>query len=246
MARVAEECQQLYPYSTTSFSIVYYDALDLNGTATTVTNAIAASPDQSIDILILNSGIYQIQAAIDTPIEKRREIMRVNFEAPVDLALELIQQDGWKQRGHGQLVVVASVMSKGPNSCSSTYCASKAALKNYFQTLSTEEWTWLRVNLVLPGATKTDMWEHTGTDVRPDEGTLMLPERVAELLLAAITGPYMLFYEGLDLQMHSPVLLFYGTLHSHSILLYKSYDWTSSAQSLGSLSNGRIGAFHHC
>jgi dehydrogenase/reductase SDR family protein 7B len=195
MEQVVNKCQSVATTTTTTFSIVPYDALDVEATKRTVQEAIDSCPTKSIDMLVLNSGTYQIQPALDTAPEERRRILRVNLEAPMELSQELIQQNQWKTRGHGHLVVISSVMAKGGLSLASTYAASKAALRTYFQCLSAEEFAWLRVNVVLPGATKTELWGQLEQDVHPDPGTLMTPERVAHLILKAVSGPYVLFYE---------------------------------------------------
>jgi short-subunit dehydrogenase len=202
MQQVVQNCRQGTTSKTgvaitTTFSIVPYDALDetANATQTTVQQAIDSSPTKFIDMLVLNSGTYQVQTALNTSSNERRQILRVNLEAPLELSQSLIDQNEWKQRGRGHLVVVSSIMAKGPQSLASTYAASKAAVKSYFQSLSTEEFSWLRVNLVLPGATRTELWDHLQQDIHPDPGTLMTPERVAQLMVKAISGPYGFFYE---------------------------------------------------
>ena len=64
MQQVIDECQSSSS-SPTTFSIVRYDAMDEESTASVVEDALMSTPDQSIDILILNSGIYQIKPATD-------------------------------------------------------------------------------------------------------------------------------------------------------------------------------------
>ena len=181
----------------TTFSVVPYDALDATTTEKTVQQAIESTPARSIDVLILNSGIYQLQPALEMTTEERRKLARVNLEAPIELSQALIQQDHWKERGRGHLVVVSSIMSKGPHSLCSFYAATKAGLRSYFQTLSLEEFDWLKVNMVLPGATASDMWKNSLDDetVQVDQSGMMTPERVAHLIVKAMAGPTFLFWE---------------------------------------------------
>jgi short-subunit dehydrogenase len=227
MQQVLRDCQQQQQQqqrsttttsttsTTTTFSIVPYDAMDTNTTTIVqvVQQAIESSPSQSIDMLILNSGIYQVQPAWKTSEQVRNQLFRVNVQAPIELSHTLMAQDQWKERGGasnirgrgGHLVVVSSIMAKGPQSLSSTYAATKAALRSYFQSLSTEEGEWLTVSMILPGATSTNLWKNhylqhdengedgsksSSTMIRPDTGSMMTPQRVAQLLVRAIVATH--------------------------------------------------------
>jgi short-subunit dehydrogenase len=191
---VLQECQQKFPESSTNLSIVRYDAMDSQTTQDTVLKAKQIS-DGGIDVLIMNCGVYQNKPALETSIAETNRITRINYLAPVELSNELILQDHWKERGHGHLVVSASVMAKGPFALCSSYAASKAALKNYFQTLSTEEFSWLKVQTVIIGGTKTNMWQSLNYDVhQPNDSALMDPDRVAHLMVRAISCPYWWFF----------------------------------------------------
>jgi len=182
----------------THVSIVPYDAEQKNATDAIVDSAIAFTGQNNIDIVILNAGIYQTKPALRTTQQEREKIMQVNFQAPADLAQSLIQRGRWKERGRGHIVVVASVMSHGPHGLSSTYAASKAALKSYFHSLSTEEYAWLRVDVACPGVTDTGLWDNSvqgGSIEGTKGGNMMQPDRVANLILTGVAGKYFLFYE---------------------------------------------------
>ena len=197
MRQVIQTCQQQSSSSSnTTFSIVPYDALEVDSTEFVVRQAIDSTPNQSIDMLVLNSGIYQVKPALETTADERRNLVRVNLEAPMDLSQALLKMDHWKERGHGHLVVISSIMAKGPHGLCTTYAATKAAIRSYFQTLSAEEFQWLRVNMVLPGATATEMWKTSyGDTVQVDQSSMMTPQRVAQLTTKAIAGPTLLFWE---------------------------------------------------
>lgn len=190
LEHVIQKCQQKFPTSSTQMVIVPYDAMDSNEQMMAVEKAMMLS-DGDIEILMLNSGIYQAKPAMDTSMEETRRITRVNYEAPVELAMELIRRNQWKDRGHGHIFVSASVMAKGPQALCSSYAASKSALRNYFQTLSTEEAGWLKVQVAILGGTKTNMWSNLHYDVhRPDDASLMDPDRVAELMVRAMSSRF--------------------------------------------------------
>lgn len=195
--RVRRECQQRHPGSPTVLSIVRYDATEVSSTKAVVREALEVAGEAGIDVLVLNSGVYQSKPAFETTIDETRRISLVNYEAPVDLSLTLMREDRWKERGYGHVVVSSSTTGKGPHALTSSYGASKAALKNFFQTLSTEEFTWLKVQVLILGGTKTDMWKNLEYNVKePDDASLMEPDRVAQLIVRAIATPYWwLFYE---------------------------------------------------
>lgn len=181
----------------TQLSIVPYDALQLDTVEETVQSALVIAKG-NIDILILNAGIYQLKPALQTTMSETRDILRVNFEAPVALATTLIHMNQWKTRRHGHIVVVTSLVARGAQSLTSSYAASKAALRNYMFTLSTEESSWLRVDVALPGATDTGLWNSLSSNTtveRAPEYVKMSPRRVAHLILTGASGPFWLFYE---------------------------------------------------
>jgi short-subunit dehydrogenase len=193
---VANKCKRETTNALTQVSIVPYDAASVDSLTPIVDSALAFAAAPGIDVLILNAGVYQTQLAMDASKEERDYITRVNYQAPVDLAHALMDRGRWKERGHGQIVVVSSIMSHGPQSLCSTYAASKAALKQYFHTLSTENHSWLRVDVACPGPTDTSFWQNSGGGTtQGTKGGKMTPERVARLILMGVTGPYWLFYE---------------------------------------------------
>lgn len=191
LEKVAEKCKEKIQ-ATTQVSIVPYDASDEAMTDPVVDSALASTGGK-IDVMILNAGVYQSKPALKTDKEERNWITRVNYQAPVDLTEALIKKGGWKKRGHGHIVVVASLMAHGPHGLSSTYAASKAALRSYFFSLSSEESSWLRVDVACPGFTDTGLWDNGPT--KPSKGAAMTPGRVAQLVLTGVAGPYLLFYE---------------------------------------------------
>ena len=221
LEQVTGDCQ-LSTNTTQKVSIVPYNALDANATLATVDRALsaaAAAGDSSsnnnnphIDLVFLNAGVFQSQPAMQTTQAERERIWRTNFVAPVDLADALLQ----RQRQHHDdnnhntktthLVIVSSIMSHGPHALSSTYGATKAALRNYFHSLAMEEGSWLRIDVACPASTATSLWNSlpynnnkessTSTNtIDPTTGSALSADRVAELIVSGVTGPYWLFYE---------------------------------------------------
>lgn len=92
------------------------------------------------------------------------------------------------------------------------YSASKHALRGYFHSLAAEEQSWLRVDVVLPGATDTGLWSgayHATTASNNDEEdgnsrqrllhadprSKMTVGRCAQLIVSSILGPSFLAHE---------------------------------------------------
>jgi NAD(P)-dependent dehydrogenase (short-subunit alcohol dehydrogenase family) len=108
-------------------------------------------------------------------------------------------------------------MAHGPHGLSSTYAATKAALRNYFHTLAMEEAVYyyhhngeesnrekqkngglLKITVALPGLTDTSMWQSLGQGAAaPTTGAAMTPNRVARLIItgALLGRPCFLFHE---------------------------------------------------
>ncbi len=161
-------------------------------------------------MLVLNAGRYQLGPALDTDLDAvAPELMRVNFVSPVLLSRKLIHADRWREDGRGHIVAVSSLMGRGTSPLNSVYSATKHALRAYFLALAAEERSWLRVDVVLPGAVDTGLWDGmTYSDIgRPDDGATRKPppraddrskmsvRRCARLIVSSMIGPNSLFYE---------------------------------------------------
>lgn len=208
---VADKCRSAASRTTTTpashpqtrVSIVPWDASNESSTAGIVPKALQAAGDKSkIDVLILNAGIFQSKPAVNTTKAERDRLFRVNYQAPVDVSAAIMDhwQTQWQQSSSskkqqqqaGHIVVVTSITAHGPHGLSSTYAATKAALRNYFQSVATENASWLRIDVACPAATDTAMFEKVG--VR-GVAAFLTPARVAQLIVAGAAGPAWMFYE---------------------------------------------------
>jgi dehydrogenase/reductase SDR family protein 7 len=166
-----------------------------------VTKALAAVGGGGLELLVLNAGRSQRQPAVDSDIQVTRDIMKLNFESTVELAMLVIQKDKWVQKEKGHIVVTSSVAGKLPVALSSSYAASKAALHGYFNSLRSE-FRWLRVDVVCPGpvATPIALAAHSTPAGKvhlqnEKNDNKMSVERFALLMLSGVKGPHWLFYE---------------------------------------------------
>ncbi|PVU91926.1 hypothetical protein BB561_004124 [Smittium simulii] len=95
-------------------------------------------------------------------------ILSVNFRAPVDIANSLLP---YLYRSRGSIVVVSSVAAIISAPTRSIYCASKAALNGYFQSLRQElSKHGVHVALVCPGTVDTDL-RSSAVDLSSDTNT---------------------------------------------------------------------------
>jgi len=172
-----------------------------------VQTALELSSSSGIDILVLNAGQYQLSPALETKIDEViPQLMQTNFIGPASLSQKLIQNDKWKERGYGHIVTVSSLMGRGASPLNSVYSSTKHALRSYFASLAAEERSWLRVDIVLPGATATNLWKSSSTSgitssnnspnqPHADDRSKMSVRRCAQLIISSMIGSNFLFYE---------------------------------------------------
>lgn len=117
--------------------------------------------DNDMDILVLNAGRGQLSPALLTDPSSTRELMDINYHAPVNLALSVIQQNSWKtnknKRQRGHIVVTSSVAAKLGTPLSSSYAGTKHAIHGFFSSLRSECDDWLRIDLPCPGPVSTNL-----------------------------------------------------------------------------------------
>lgn len=89
-----------------------------------------------IDIVIHNGGIAQNSLAINTTSEVQRRIMDVDFFSYTEITQYLLPH--FMERKSGHIVVVSGVLAKAPMPMRTSYCAAKAALHGYFDSLRGE------------------------------------------------------------------------------------------------------------
>ena len=166
-----------------------------------------AAHDQlgGIDILINNAGLGSSSPLAQTPEEEMIHLFEVNVFGPVRAMRAAIPY--LRQRGGGTIVNVGSIVSylalpaDGKSAVSSTYCATKFALRAY-TTAARAELMEANVHTILAvvGLTKTDFQESAfreqggvgaATERRRGilagmQGLAVSPDKVAERLIKAV------------------------------------------------------------
>lgn len=130
-----------------------------------------------IDLLIANAGVASTLAHANDweGRERTANIVDTNFYGAMHAALPVI--DRMRTRGHGHIALISSIAALRGMAISPAYCASKAALKAWGDSvrpvLARDN---IRVSIVLPGFVKTAM-----SDVFPgDKPFLWTAEKAAQ------------------------------------------------------------------
>jgi short-subunit dehydrogenase len=148
---------------------------------------------KGIDCLINNAGVSQRSLAIDTAFSVYRELMEVDFFAPVALTQALLPR--MIERRSGRIVVVSSVAGKIGAPLRTGYCAAKHACEGYFEALRSEvELAYgIGVSVIRPGSIRTAISANAltasgarfgRTDANIENG--MAPEAAAARVVAGL------------------------------------------------------------
>ncbi len=141
--------------------------------------------DASITALVNNAGTAVAGNTLDGDIEKIEQMVLLNVLAPTRLAKAAAV--AFAARKTGTIINIASVLALAPELLNGVYSGTKAFLLNLSQSLQIELAPHgVTVQAVLPGATRTEIWDHAGSsaDSLPAE---MLME-VDELVDASLKG----------------------------------------------------------
>lgn len=150
--------------------------------AETVQAFVAEQGITSIDRLIHNAGLGYFGEIPDQPPENIETLTAVNLRAPVALTHALLPY-----LTGGKVVFISSVVSSLPAPEYAVYAATKAALDGFAYNLHIELGDEVTVQLIHPGATRTDMHRKAGIPPeRMDTSKFPPPEQVAEQIAGAI------------------------------------------------------------
>jgi uncharacterized protein len=141
--------------------------------------------DQQITLLLNNAGMSVEGSLVGGDLNHLETMIQLNVVAPTRLAGAVAV--GFASRGQGTIINIASVLALAPELFNGAYSGTKAYLLNLSQALHQEiGQKGVRIQAVLPGATRTAIWEKSGTDVsKLPDGILM---EVDEMVDAALAG----------------------------------------------------------
>lgn len=149
-----------------------------------VGNAIAA--DERITLLVNNAGTSAVKPSIDLPVEAVHNQMDVNAKSVTHLSLAVLPN--FVKRNGGALINIGSVLSFFALPISTSYSATKAHVMLFTIGLRDElANSGVRVQLVLPASTDTEIWDVAGIGVQNlDPATVMSAEDCVDAALAGL------------------------------------------------------------
>jgi short-subunit dehydrogenase len=110
-------------------------------------------------------------------------MIRLNVVAPTRLAAAIVP--GFVARGHGTLINIGSAVALAPEWVNGAYSGTKAYVLNLSLKLQQElAGTGVRVQVVLPGALRTMLWEKGGIDISTLPPDILM--EAAEMVDAAL------------------------------------------------------------
>lgn len=170
--------------------VLPYDFRELSGI-----DALAASAWEALgglDIVYCNAGISQRTTVEDTSMDMIRQIMEINYFAPVSIAKAVLGP--MVARGGGHIAVTTSIAGRFGFPLRCGYSSSKSALYGFFETLQAEYYNkGIRVTIVCPGRVRTNISlraldkggkAHGQMDPGQDGG--MSADRAAQIIVRAI------------------------------------------------------------
>ena len=120
--------------------------------------------DTAITFFLNNAGIAAMTPHLETPVAVIEQLVTLNVVAATRLALAAGR--AFTKRKTGTIVNMASVVAVNPERFNAVYSGSKAYLLALSQALTRElNENGVTIQTVLPGATRTEIWERAGVDL---------------------------------------------------------------------------------
>ncbi len=171
--------------------IIAFEATDYAKLPDCVSEALAWKG--RIDVLVNNAGISQRSIALNTDFNVYRELMEIDFFAPLKLTQLVLPH--MVERKSGALIQIASVAGKIGAPLRSGYCAAKHALVGYSDALRAEvAQHGISVHVITPGFIKTDIARNAlrgdgnkhGSNARDPVDNGMDVDKAAGVILAGV------------------------------------------------------------
>ncbi|WP_085683457.1 MULTISPECIES: SDR family oxidoreductase [unclassified Pseudomonas] len=141
--------------------------------------------DSSISLLVNNAGVAVNGLLANADPDELEKLIQLNVTTLTRLAASAAA--AFTQAGRGTIINIASVVALFPERFNATYSASKAYVLSLTQSLNTElEGTGVKVQAVLPGVTRTEIWERSGFDTSGIPAEMVM--EAGEMVDAALSG----------------------------------------------------------
>jgi short-subunit dehydrogenase len=147
--------------------------------------------DSAITALVNNAGIAAAGKLLESDPDYLEQMIRLNVTALTRLALAAAT--GFVARGNGLIINIGSVVALAPELLNGTYSGTKAYVQNFSTSLKNElAGTGVTVQVVLPGATATPLWDKAGVPVHtlPAEWVMTTEDMVDASLAGLDQGEF--------------------------------------------------------
>jgi short-subunit dehydrogenase len=141
--------------------------------------------DAAIDILINNAGVALAGAFVEQDLDQVESMIALNIVSVTRLAH--VAAKAFAARDRGAIINISSVVGLAPELQMAVYGATKAYVTYFTQTLRLQLSPSIHLQAVLPGATRTELWDRSGIGGAEvlDPNTLM---EVDDMVDAALAG----------------------------------------------------------
>lgn len=141
--------------------------------------------DSSISLLVNNAGVAVDGLLANADLDQLERMIQLNVTAVTRLASAAAA--GFTRAGRGTIINIGSVVALFPERFNAAYSASKAYVLSMTQSLNAElEGTGVQVQAVLPGVTRTEIWERSGIDASVIPAEMVM--EASEMVDAALAG----------------------------------------------------------
>jgi short-subunit dehydrogenase len=138
-----------------------------------------------VDVLVHSAGIGWKGALAEMPASAVDGLLAVNLRAPIALTRALLP--GMLARGHGRVVLIASIAGLTGVASESVYAATKAGLVIFAESLRLEiSGSGVGVSVVSPGAVATPFFDRRGVPYDRRMPRPISPEAVVRAVLNAL------------------------------------------------------------
>ena len=141
--------------------------------------------DRSLTLLVNNAGMSVSGTLLEGDIDRFQTMIELNVVAPTRLAAAAARN--FVTRKTGAIVNIASVLALAPELFNGSYSGTKAYVLNLSLSLQKElAPSGVKVQAVLPGATRTEIWARAGVDVGGFPPDMVM--EVDDMVDAALAG----------------------------------------------------------
>lgn len=141
--------------------------------------------DPAITVLVNNAGMAATGKLVELDPDTIEAMIELNVIAVSRIAAAAARS--FAARKHGVIINIASVLALAPELFNGVYSGTKAFVLNLSQSMQQElAASGVRVQAVLPGATRTEIWARAGSDIDSLPASMVMG--VDEMVDAALVG----------------------------------------------------------